>query len=378
MLAYLDNSATTPVCDEAVQAMLHALREGWGNPSSLHQKGIEAEQLLEHARAQVAAQLHIPCDKETLVFTSGGTESNNLAILGAAYARRRYGRRIVSSAIEHASVEEALKQLEQNGFEVIRLCPDKTGRIHAQDLLQAVTPDTILVSLMSVNNETGTLQPVDKVKSILRQKRAPALFHCDAVQSFGKQALRPDALGVDLLTLSAHKIHGPKGVGALYIKKGVKLVPRTLGGTQENKLRPGTQAMPAIVGFGAAAEALGDPQARYAGVQALRDYMVDGLHQLGGIAVNSPADALAYVTNISVLGFHSEPLINALSNAGVCVSSGSACAKGKRSRVLQAMGLAESHLRGALRVSFSRESTQAEVDGFLAALAQAKQTLYGS
>ena len=254
MTAYLDNSATTPVCSEAVEAMKTAVTELWGNPSSLHQKGIEADEMLENARSNVARRLF--CRDDEVYFTSGGTESNNLAVQGAAHAMRRRGRRIVTTSVEHPSIDETVKHLENEGFEVIRLGVDKNGRISERELFEAVTPDTILVSIMAVNNETGTIQPVEAARTAVTRAKSPALVHCDAVQAFGKLPLKPAAMGVDLMTVSSHKIHGPKGVGALYVKKGVRLSPIVFGGSQEEKLRPGTQPMPAIAGFGAAAAAL--------------------------------------------------------------------------------------------------------------------------
>ena len=254
MTAYLDNSATTPVCGEAVEAMKTAVTELWGNPSSLHQKGIEADEMLENARSNIARRLF--CRDDEVYFTSGGTESNNLAVQGAAHAMRRRGRRIVTTSVEHPSIEETVKHLESEGFEVIRLGVDRKGRISERELFDAVTPDTVLVSIMAVNNETGTVQPVEAARTAVTRAKSPALIHCDAVQAFGKLPLKPAAMGVDLMTVSSHKIHGPKGVGALYVKKGVRLSPIVFGGLQEEKLRPGTQPMPAIAGFGAAAAAM--------------------------------------------------------------------------------------------------------------------------
>lgn len=373
MDAYLDNSATTPVCPEAIAAVQNALENTWGNPSSMHQKGVEADMLLERSRASVAQALG--CAPQEVYFTSGGTEGNNIALRGAAYAMRRYGRRIVSSNVEHPSIDETLSQLEQEGFEIVRLPVDQTGKIAAEDIARAVTPYTILVSIMSVNNETGTMQPIDQVQHILRRNRSPALFHCDAVQSFGKMDLRPGAIGADLMTISAHKIHGPKGVGALYIKKGTRILPRTTGGAQEDKVRPGTQPMPAIAGFGAAVEALPNLHTAQEQMQALRERMLAGLREIGGVVVNSPADALPYVTNISVLGKNGNNMLNYLSERGVYVSTGSACSKGKPSAVLRAMHLDKPRLDGALRISFSRDTTVEDVDKLVWAIAEGKNAL---
>lgn len=360
MTAYLDNSATTPVCGEAVDAMKTAVTELWGNPSSLHQKGIEADEMLENARSNIARRLF--CRDDEVYFTSGGTESNNLAVQGAAHAMRRRGRRIVTTSVEHPSIEETVKHLESEGFEVIRLGVDRKGRISEHELFDAVTPDTVLVSIMAVNNETGTVQPVEAARTAVTRAKSPALIHCDAVQAFGKLPLKPAAMGVDLMTVSSHKIHGPKGVGALYVKKGVRLSPIVFGGLQEEKLRPGTQPMPAIAGFGAAAAAMPNLTAQLKKVTELRDYMCERLLSLGGVVINSPEDALPYVTNISVLGINSEPMLNFLSSRGVYVSSGSACSKGHQSSVLKNMGLSDEVRKSPLRISFSRFTTKEEID----------------
>ena len=373
MTAYLDNSATTPVCSEAVEAMKTAVTELWGNPSSLHQKGIEADEMLENARSNVARRLF--CRDDEVYFTSGGTESNNLAVQGAAHAMRRRGRRIVTTSVEHPSIDETVKHLENEGFEVIRLGVDKNGRISERELFEAVTPDTILVSIMAVNNETGTIQPVEAARTAVTRAKSPALVHCDAVQAFGKLPLKPAAMGVDLMTVSSHKIHGPKGVGALYVKKGVRLSPIVFGGSQEEKLRPGTQPMPAIAGFGAAAAALPNLAAELKEVTELRDYMRDRLLALGGVVINSPEDALPYVTNISVLGINSELMLNFLSSRGVCVSSGWACSKGHQSSVLKNMGLSDEVRKSPLRISFSRFTTKEEIDMLIDGIAEGQKTI---
>lgn len=373
MEAYLDNSATTPPCPEAIEAMQDALTGSWGNPSSLHRAGLEAEHLLSKCRAQVAASLH--CNPGELTFTSGGTESNNLALFGAATALKRRGRRIVTSAVEHSSIAESAAELQSRGFDVIYLGVDSQGRISEQELSRAVTKDTILVSLMAVNNEVGSVQPIDAVRRAVRYANAPALIHCDAVQAYGKLPVNPQRLGVDMITVSAHKIHGPKGAGALYVRKGVRLAPVLFGGAQEQKLRPGTEAMPAIAGFAAAAAALPDLQQSLQYVTALRERLVQGLRGMDGVKINSPADALPYLTNISLPGLQSETLLNFLSERGVYVSSGSACAKGKKSRVLRAMGLSDTDIAGALRISLSRFTTWEEIDVFLYTLNQARLNL---
>lgn len=380
MDAYFDNSATTAPCCEAVNAVADAMTRCWGNPSSLHRQGNLAKELLDSSRESVAKALS--CAPEEIFFTSGGTESNNLALKGAAYQMRRMGRRIVSTSIEHPSVDETLNRLEAEGFEVIKLKVDSYGRINERELYSAVNSNTILITMMLVNNEVGTIMPVQAAKRAAMMARSPALIHCDAVQAFGKMPIKPATLGVDLMTISSHKIHGPKGVGALYIRKGVKIKPVTTGGEQEQQknnnnlsIRPGTEAMPAIAGFAAAARALPDPKRELEHITMLRDYMVSKLTELDGVVVNSPPDALPYVTNVSVIGIKSEPMLNFLSDRGICVSSGSACSKGKKSHVLLQMGLDRKRLDSPLRISFSRFTTVQEIDALITGIAEGKKVI---
>jgi len=373
MKAYFDNSATTRPCPEAIDAITRTLAENWGNPSSLHYLGTAAGKVLTDARQSIASRLS--CDRDEIFFTSGGTESNNLALTGAAYKMKRYGKRIVSTAIEHPSVDETLNRLSSEGFEVIKLGVDSFGRIDENELFEAVTPDTILVSVMLVNNEIGTVMPVASARKAVLRARSQALIHCDAVQAFGKMPVKPSALGVDLMSVSSHKIHGPKGTGALYIRKGVRLQPLLSGGEQEKKIRPGTEAMPAIAGFAAAADALPDINTELSSVTALRDYMVSVFKKEGGIKINSPEDALPFITNISVIGIKSEPMLNFLSSEGICVSSGSACSKGKKSRVLTEIGLDRDALESPLRISFSRYTTKEEIDFLCEKISEGKEKI---
>ena len=372
MECYFDNSATTKPCQEAVDAAVDALTNRWGNPSSLHKPGDDANRLLTECRKTVAATLR--AQPEEIVFTGCGTDSNNLAIFGSALALRRRGKRIVTTDIEHPSVEEPMKRLEEFGFEVVRLPVDSEGTVSKADLTDAVTPKTILVSMMMVNNEVGSIQPVKAAAAAVRRAGAPALIHTDCVQAYGKMPLNPKQLGVDLLSVSGHKIHGPKGVGFLYVRKGVRLKPYLLGGGQERGLRSGTEAMPNIAGFAAAAAAVGDLSANRAHVQALRDSLVEQVQGVG-VVVNSAKEALPYVLNLSVLGIPSEVLRNFLSERGIYVSTGSACSKGHRSRVLQEMGLSPERIDSAVRISFSRYNTQEEVDYTAAAIREAIATL---
>ena len=373
MEIYFDNSATTAPCREAVNAVSKALTQCWGNPSSLHFVGNQAKEILDRSREDIAKCLS--CSPEEIFFTSGGTESNNLAVIGAAYKMRRMGKRIVSTCVEHSSVDETLDKLEAEGFEVIKLKVDSFGRISEKDLFAAVNSNTILITMMLVNNEVGTIMPIEAAKRAALMARSPALIHCDAVQAFGKMPIKPAAMGVDLMTVSSHKIHGPKGAGALYIRKGIKITPRAIGGEQEKKIRPGTEAMPAIAGFAAAVRALPNIQNELEQMKILRDYMVSKLCEIPDVVINSPPDALPYVTNISVLGIKSEPMLNFLSERGICVSSGSACSKGKASHVLARMGLDRKRLDSPLRISFSRFTTVQQIDALIAGIKEGKKVI---
>ncbi len=373
MEAYLDNSATTQPCKEAVEKMNYALRTCWGNPSSLHFKGIAASELLEEARNNIAKKLS--CESDEIFFTSGGTESNNIAVFGAAYAQRRRGSRIITTSIEHSSVEESVKALENQGYDVVRLRVNERGVIDERQLYAATNPSVVLISMMYVNNEVGSIQPVEFAKRAVVHSGANALIHCDAVQAFGKVQLKPYNMGVDLMTVSSHKIHGPKGAGALFVKKGTKLVQHSFGGLQENKIRPGTEPLPAIAGFGAAAAAIPDYSESLKYVTDLRNYMVAKLRTIEGVRINSPENALPYITNISVEGIPSEVMLNYLSGLGICVSSGSACSKGHKSRVLKAMNLSDDVINTALRISLSVFTTKEEIDYLIGGIASARKTM---
>ena len=375
---YLDNSATTRVCEKSAEKVLELMTQCYGNPSSLHKKGLEAQREVAHARQAVAVSLS--AQPREIIFTSGGTEANNLAVLGGAAAGRRRGKRIVTTAIEHPSVLEPMRQLEKEGFEVVFLTPDADGRVPEEAVLKAVTGDTILISVMAVNNELGSIQPIEVLKKAVKRAGAPALVQVDGVQAYGKLPLRPEKLGIDLLTVSGHKIHGPKGVGALYVSKNARILPRTFGGGQERELRPGTEAAPLIAGLGAAVEELPDWRQAYSRMEKLRDYTLQKLSGLEGVEVNSPVEGLPYLLNFSALGIRSETMLHFLAQRGIYVSSGSACAKGKQSHVLKAAGLPDSRISSAIRVSFSRESTKRDADALaegvregLACLARARR-----
>ncbi|MBQ8028041.1 MAG: cysteine desulfurase [Clostridia bacterium] len=361
MEAYLDNSATTFVCNEAADEMLNAVKNLWGNPSSLHQKGLDAEIYLEKARAAVAKK--IGASKDEIVFTSGGTQSNNIAVFGACNALKKRGNKIITTSVEHPSVSKAFDRLEAEGFQVIRLETDRFGLISLSQLEKELDSNTVFVSIMAVNNELGTIEPIEEAGKLIRQKSS-AVFHVDAVQAFGKLSLNVSKIGCDLLSVSSHKIHGPKGAGALFVKKQTKLVSSVVGGGQERDIRPGTEPMPAIAGFFGAVNAL-ETEKSLEKVRKLRDEFVSSLEEIDGVVINSGKNALPYIVNLSLPGYPSEAVLNFLSDNEVYVSSGSACAKGHKSPVLTAAGLDSALINSSLRVSLSRYSEKEELDLFI-------------
>ena len=374
---YLDNSATTQVLRPVAEKALELMVGQYGNPSSLHTLGFRARQLVEEARGLVAKRLG--AQPEEIFFTSGGTEANNLAVLGAAHARRRLGNKIVTTAAEHDSVLNPCRELERRGFEVVYLKPDSSGNLPAEALAQAIDSDTILVSCMLVNNETGAIFPVEEAARAIRRSKAPALLHVDAVQGFGKLDFTPRRLGADLLTLSGHKLHAPKGVGALYRKRDVRILPQVFGGGQERGLRSGTESAPLICALGEAVRLLPPAGETLAHVQELNTRLRRALAAMPEVVIHSPEDGLPYVLNFSAGQVRGETMLHFLAQRGVYVSSGSACGKAKPSHVLEAMGLPREQVQSALRVSFSRFSTQEDVDALaeglklgLKALAQSR------
>ncbi len=372
-LVYLDNSATTMPCQKTIQNINLALTDTWGNPSSLYDLGFRAQMLVEDTRKEVAKTLK--CRDDEIYFTGSGTESNNTAIIGAAQSRKKRGKRIVTTSIEHPSVLETIKRLESDGFEVIYLKPQENGVIATEDLKAAINKDTILVSIMLVNNETGAIQPVKAAADAIKAIGAPALLHCDGVQAFGKMPINMQELGVDLFTASGHKIHGPKGVGILYIKKGTTIKPLITGGGQEKNMRSGTEAVPLIYGLKGAIDSLGNINEVAKKQKELWLYAIDTLLDTKFVKVNSPDAALPYILNISVEGYRSETLLHFLEAEGIYVSSGSACAKGEGSYVLKEMGLSRNRVDSALRISFSRDNTKEDVDALKSALITATQKL---
>ena len=369
---YLDNSATTRVLQLAAKKALQIMTECYGNPSSLHTKGMQAEQELIKARKIIADS--IKAKENEIYFTSGGTEANNTAIFGTAKAKIRQGKKIVTTAIEHSSVLEACEALQKQGYEVVYLTPNENGIVTPEALENAVDSDTILVSVMAVNNETGAVMPIEHISKIIKNKKSNALFHTDMVQAYGKIHIKASKIGADLISLSAHKVHAPKGVGALYVKSGVRISPLHFGGEQERKLRPGTEALPLIGAFGCAVSEFDiDKNMQY--VKELNEYAKEKLLSLEGVYLNSPENALPYVLNVSVLGIRSETMLHHLEASDIFVSSGSACAKGKKSHVLKALGLSEKRADSAIRISFSKLNTKEDIDALYEAVKIGTKTL---
>ncbi|HHX94600.1 MAG TPA: cysteine desulfurase [Clostridia bacterium] len=361
---YLDNSATTKIIPQAAEAMAEAGSLVYGNPSSLHGKGLEAEKLLKGTREILAENLS--CTPEEIFFTSGGTESNNWAILGCLHRRRRRGKHIISTKIEHPSVLKVCQYLEEEGYQVTYLGTDSTGIIDLEELKETLREDTVLVSVMYVNNETGAIQPVEEIGRFLKEARRDIVFHVDAVQAFGKIPLNPAKAGIDLLSLSAHKIHGPKGVGALFISKGVAVDPLLRGGEQENGMRPGTENVPGIAAFGAAVKFIPKWLEESSRVYSLKEQLIKLLRQrVPEMVVNgSPDRAIPYIVNLSFPGIKGEVLVHYLEQYGIYVSTGSAChsRSGGSSHVLTALGLDKERLEGAIRVSFSYFNRPEEIE----------------
>lgn len=374
MLHYLDNAATTPVRPEAVQAALEAMTEGWGNPSSQYALGRQAADRMKGWRADVARALG--CLPEEVFFTSCGSEGDNWAISGALELNRRRGKHIVTTAIEHAAVLETCKDLEREGYEVTYLQPDKAGRITAEQVAAALRPDTALVSIMLVNNETGAVLPVADCVRAVKAFDPAILFHCDAVQGFLKVETPLARLGADLVAVSGHKIGAPKGIGALYVKKGVGLRPLLTGGGQEDGLRSGTEATAQIAAFAAAVQAVSGDKTRLERTAALKAYTLERLKEaVPKLEVISQGDA-PHICAVTLPGYKSEVVVRVLGDRGICVSSGSACHRGKPSHVFAAMNLPKPWLDGALRLSFSPDTTRAEADALAHALKDAADTLF--
>ena len=370
---YLDNSATTQVCPEAAEAALDAMLHTYGNPSSTYTKGREAKKLLDRSRKLVAGALG--CEAKELVFTSCGSESDNWALLSGAEAMARRGRHVITSLVEHDAVRKAAEELERRGFELTWLKPDRTGAVDPAALRAALRPDTILVSLMLVNNETGAVTDIAAMSRVLKEAGSQALLHTDAVQAFMKLDFTPRRLGADLVSISGHKIHAPKGIGALYIRDGLRLRPCILGGAQEEGRRAGTEAVPQIAAFGEAARiakaGLAENAAHMAALKAVtKEWLQAVIPEIQILDTAAP-----HILSVSLPGFRSEVLMNWLEAKEIYVSRSSACKKGARSHVLEAIGMDPRRIDGALRIGFSRYNTREDVDALCAALEEAHRTL---
>ena len=360
-MIYLDNSATTKPCKEAVEAMTLALTENWGNPSALYGFGIDTARQLRAARHQVAAAMGAEPDR--VFFTSGGTEADNWAIFSTVKRLGKRGRHIITSAIEHHAILNCMKELEAQGFDVTYLQPDSLGRVTPDALKGALRKDTILVSIMMVNNEVGSVMPIAQMAKLTHRMCPDAIFHTDAVQGFLKVPFAAKTLGADLISVSSHKVHGPKGVGALYISPRLKSFPALLlGGGQEGNYRSGTEGTPAIFGFAAACAAVSATCKEDNRLEkAMLDALAEKLSALEGLTVNGCHDA-PHVLNIGIPGLPTQNSINILQDHGICASAGSACAKGHRSHVLDAMKVAPETIDGSFRISLCRDTTQEELD----------------
>ncbi len=369
-MIYLDNSATTKQYPEVTRLMIDYMDESFGNPSSLYQLGVDSEKAIKTARRQVEKAMGVGAEGGRLYFTSGGTEADNMAVFGAVRAMKRYGSKVVTTKVEHPAVLECCRRLESEGFEVVYVGVDEKCRLDEEQLADSIDEKTILVTIMHVNNEVGTVMPAGRIKQIMKEKKSPGLFHCDAVQSFGKISLPKDA---DMISVSSHKIHGPKGAGALYVKKDVNIPAFIEGGGQERGMRSGTENVPAIAGFGLAAEMscenIGTDLDR---MERIRDRFLNGFkNNIDDIIINSPEETgekpgscCGSVLNVSFLGTRGEVLLHTLEQDGIFVSTGSACSSNKKgqSHVLKAMGLKDKEIEGTLRFSIGRFNSEKEAD----------------
>lgn len=365
MEVYLDNSATTAVSPSVRDVMIKTMTQDYGNPSSMHKKGIEAEKYLRSSRETIAKALK--GKEKEIIFTSGGTESNNLALIGMAEANKRAGKHLITSKIEHPSVLNTMKYLEEQGFEVTRLPVDGQGHIKLEALREALREDTILVSVMYVNNEIGTLEPIEEISNIIKKKNPHTIFHADAVQAFGKYVIYPKRQGIDALSVSGHKIHGPKGIGFLYVSEQVKIKPILFGGGQQKGMRSGTDNVPGIAGIGEAVRQVYENfEEKTERMYELKDYFIDRLSILENIKLNSQKGRAGapHIVNISFIGVRSEVMLHALEDRQICVSSGSACASNHShiSETLAGIGLKAEEADSAIRFSICEYTTREELD----------------
>ena len=365
MEVYLDHSATTRCCREAADLMVRIMTEDYGNPSSMHRKGMEAENYLREAASELAGILKV--QEKEIYFTSGGTESNNWALVGTAMANRRRGNRILVSAVEHAAVSAPARWLADQGFDVVVLPVDRFGVVKMEALEETLTPETILVSVMHVNNEIGSVEPVEEIGNLIRKKAPEAYFHVDAIQAFGKYRIYPRRMHIDMLSASGHKIHGPKGIGLFYVNEKVKIHPLILGGGQQNGMRSGTDNVPGAAGMALAAKmAYEHLEEKTARMRAMRDRLADGLSRIERVVFHGmpSGQGAPHILNASFLGIRSEVLLHALEDKGIYVSAGSACSSHKRagSAVLTAIGCSREEMESAVRFSLGEETREEEID----------------
>lgn len=365
MEVYLDNSATTKCLPEVAALMTHIMCEDYGNPSSMHRKGVESEKYVRYAKEVIAKCMKV--QEKEILFTSGGTESDNIALIGGAYANYRAGRHIITTRIEHPAVLQTCAYLEEQGFAVTYLPVDTNGVIRLADLEKAMTKNTILVSIMHTNNEVGAVQPIEQAGELIKRMNPNTLFHVDAVQGFGKFRIYPKRMHIDLLSVSAHKIHGPKGVGFLYINEKAKVRPIIFGGGQQRGMRSGTENVPGIAGMAKAIEEIFvdfEPKINY--LYGIKERFVKGVSAMDGVRVNGPAgrDGAPHVVSVSIQGIRSEVMLHALEDKGIYVSAGSACSSNKPSvsATLKAIGVEKQYLDSTLRFSFSLYTTETEID----------------
>ena len=371
MEAYLDNSATTRCYAEVKDIVVKTMMDDYGNPSAMHQKGVESERYVKEAAGQIAATLKV--QEKEIYFTSGGTESNNWALIGTALANRRQGNHIIISSIEHPAVSAPAEFLESQGFEVTRLGVNAQGQISLEELKEAIRPETILVSVMFVNNEIGAVEPIAEIGELIKQVNPKTYFHVDAIQAYGKFRILPKKMHIDMLSASGHKIHGPKGTGFLYISEKMKIVPIIYGGGQQKGMRSGTDNVPGIAGLGVAADMVyTDFDKKIQQLYALKERMAEGLSKLGDITVNGMPlmEGAPHIMSVTFHGVRSEVLLHTLEEFGVYISAGSACSSHKRkpSATLTAMGLSRADVESTVRISFCEENTFEEVDYCLEAL----------
>ena len=362
---YLDNSATTRVFDSVRDVMVQAMMADYGNTSSRHMKGVEAENYIKSAREEIAKSLKVK-DKE-IIFTSGGTESNNMALIGVAMANKRAGNHLITTGIEHASIYNTMIFLEEQGFRVTYLPTDENGHVSLDVLREAICDETILISVMYVNNEMGAVEPIEEIAKIIKEKKSKAYFHVDAIQAYGKYVIRPKKMGIDLMSVSAHKIHGPKGVGFLYVDEKVKIKPIIFGGGQQKNMRSGTENVPGCAGMGMAVkEMYTNHEAKVEQIYALKDRMVKGLQEIEGVTVHglTGRDSAPQIVSAGFEGVRAEVLLHALEDRGVYVSSGSACSSNHPgiSGTLKGIGVKDSLLDSTLRFSFGLFNTEDDVD----------------